>query len=92
MLEDLQERKRRLEEERNSNDLVEDMPTGFRKSVRSKKTESVQKAPAQEKGIFTLLQKSEMCFIRESLCDFSANDFSIPFVFLFSVLLLHAFI
>lgn len=51
-MEELKDRKRRLDEERNNNDLVEETrSTGWRKSVRSKRGDAAQKAPAQpERG------------------------------------------
>jgi hypothetical protein len=51
MIEEVQERKRRLEEERNSNDLVEDAPAVInRKSVRGKREAVKEKSNQQDKG------------------------------------------
>lgn len=51
MIEEVQERKRRLEEERNSNDLVEDTPAQInRKSVRGKRAEVKDRSNQQDKG------------------------------------------
>jgi hypothetical protein len=48
MLEELKDRKRRLEDERNNNDLVEDSrSSGWRKSVRGKKADPDRKSQAQ---------------------------------------------
>lgn len=54
MMEDLRERKRRLEEERNNNDLVEETRTqGWRKSVRGKKGEE-KKDKQPDRGVLSV--------------------------------------